>query len=98
MQCIYILRYNQQWLKEIVLAQLPNDHINLKKKIKDLTNEPFTHEQAKKAVMFFSDLRLTGPNAVKPNYQNSNENKNFSIGFTAVEYHKLIDNYSQVRE
>jgi len=97
-QCIYILRYNQQWLKEVVSSQFPDEYIILLRKIKDLTTDPFSHDQAKKVVKSFSDLRLIGSNAVKPGHQNTNEKKKFSIVFTAVEYHKLIDSYALVRE
>lgn len=90
-QCIYIIRSDNQWFQNFVSIHFPNDPTKIIKKIEELSKYPFTYDLAKDLLQLFADLKLIGPNAIKPSEINIEETQPFSITFTAEEYIQLIN-------
>ncbi len=92
-QCIYMSRYNHQWLKTNIVKQFPDGFIEIILKIEDLTNKSFSTNIAKEIIIYFTKLNLTGETTIKPSYKNNGEIQPLSISFTAEEFHQLIKGY-----
>jgi len=90
-QCIYMFRCNNQWLQNFISIHFHNDQIKIIKKIEELSKYPFTYDLAKDFIQLFADLKLIGPNAIKPSEINIEETLPFSITFSAEEYIQLIN-------
>ena len=93
-QCIYMFRYNQQWLKKNILKQYPDKFIKIISVIEENINKPFSNNLAKKIIIFYAKANLIGDSSIKPSYKITGELQPLSISFNAEEYHQLIKGYT----